>query len=616
FFNFKCINTESFFSDRFALNKWKELLSKNPSIKNKLQDKIKTFKILDPACGSGRFLVSAARYLFKICKTLELNSNDHDLKRYIVENMIYGVDIDNSACLISQIRLILWIYADTKDLSLKSSIKNSNILNANMEQIINKTNIEMNIFNVDFLLEFTPNKTFDFIVGNPPYIENKKISDLKFKKELQKKFTSAYKLFDLSVVFIEKSLALLKKDEGFLAFLATNKFLAADYGVKIRDLLLKTIELKEISNVSALPIFTGISSYPIIIFLKNIKPTKKSKFKIKDYTAINELVENLKVNTKEIEQEVLNILPSNVIPIYGNIKLMKYLYSNYQLMSESINDLRIIYRPYGFTKWKNFFKNIKTKYANKDLMLIGTGNVGQYHIQFNKRIRIAKNDLDISYFSYLPEFEDKWNVLNNEKLIFREIAKNLTVAYDPGIFTNITGLYFISIPSFNTNDLFSLMAILNSNLMNQIFNSLFGTLHMSGNYLRYNASFIKRLPMPEDFPNSLAYLGKINQFLSQLLYDSKVLSLNWEELQVYQVFFKKITDKLVYLLYLQKCNDKLAQDFTRINKKLSLNLFDFKFGYILNSYHHPKLKFYSEKEFSSIINGIKDLYFTLKKMLT
>ncbi|GAG84224.1 unnamed protein product, partial [marine sediment metagenome] len=69
--------------------------------------------------------------------------------------------------------------------------------------------------------------------------------------------------------------------------------------------------------------------------------------------------------------------------------------------------------------------------------MIGTGSVGKYHIKFNKRIKIAKRDLEISYFNYNPTFKPIWQDLNQEKIIFREIAKELTCVYDPGIFTNI-----------------------------------------------------------------------------------------------------------------------------------------------------------------------------------
>ena len=154
-------------------------------------------------------------------------------------------------------------------------------------------------------------------------------------------------------------------------------------------------------------------------------------------------------------------------------------------------------RPFGFIKWAENFKFMsKYKTSDKDLLLLGTGNVGKYFINFNKRIKIAKVDKEISYFSYQPAYKEVWSKLSSEKLVFRELSKELTFVYDPGIFANLTGLYFLKVPSFKTNDYFCLLSILNSDIINTAFNALYGTLHMSGGYLRYNGSFIKNLPMP------------------------------------------------------------------------------------------------------------------------
>ena len=196
-------------------------------------------------------------------------------------------------------------------------------------------------------------------------------------------------------------------------------------------------------------------------------------------------------------------------------------------------------------------------------MLIGTGNVGKYHIKFQKRIRIASNDIEVSYFKYDPKFEDAWKILSKEKLIFREIAKELTWVYDPGVFVNITGLYFVSIPSLDTNELFCLMSILNSRLMNEVFSTLFGTLHMSGGYLRFNGSFIKRLPMPGKYPSSLSLLSKIIQFLSQIRYDlssegsSSLMEGNERKnIEACLNSFKELNDLLVHVLFTNEVPEK------------------------------------------------------------
>ena len=331
----------------------------------------------------------------------------------------------------------------------------------------------------------------------------------------------------------------------------------------------------------------------------------------------------IRVNSSKsivLPQKLIEQLPSKVIPISGNIDIIRYLFTNYKTMSETFEDLKIIYRPFGFLNYSKHFDNIsEEKNSNNDLILIGTGNVEKYHIKFNKRIKIVKKDLKISYFNYKPAFEDIWSKLSSEKILIREIAKELTCVYDPGVFANITGLYIIKIPSLNTQKLYSFLTIMNSNLMNLVFKTLFGTLHMSGGYMRFNGSFIKRLPMPKEFPNSLNYLGRINQFLSQLIYDYnsgliKDKEINITEIGKYSNFFKELTNLLVEVLFLKDFDDNDNQNHTSLKQILyKKNLFpEIQVKYNNTNFSLPKFEIYQKKERTDNINKISALFNILK----
>ena len=603
-------NSPNLFLEGFDFDIFYSIIKKDPEFKKEWKNKIVHFKILDPACGSGRFLISTGNILLKIFKKLNSNWQEFETKKYIIENILYGVELDRTAQNISKIRLLSWLFSSKNTLISDINYAFKTGVKKNLEKILDDFNIKFNIFSLDFLLDFKLNQKFDFIIGNPPYIENKKILDLNFKRELSNTFKSAYRLFDLSIVFLEKSLKLLKENKGYLSFLMTNKFLAADYGIKIRKIVLNETEIKQIINISKLPIFAHAASYPIIISLKKGTPHKKNKFIIQSYKNIDDLVEFNNINSKVIPQSILEALPSKVFPISGNIEVIRYLFSNFKTMSEQIKDLNIIYRPFGFTQWKKFFDNIsESKSSENDLLLIGTGNVGNFHIKFDKRIRIAKKDIKISYFKYTQMLEDTWRNMNVEKLIFREIAQNLTTVYDPGIFTNITGLYFIRIPSYSTNDLFCLLSILNSKFMDLTFKSLFGTLHMSGGHMRFNGSFIKRLPMPNIFPESLAYLGKINQILSQLLYDQTDLHIKFQEIEKYNTFFIKLADSLVSLLYLK--NFFKSSKYSTLSKLLTQHrefIPNVEFKYSQPRYNISGFRIYAPFELEQELFSIKNCY--------
>jgi len=583
----------------------KQLLAKNESLKDRFETKIRNIKILDPACGTGRFLIAIVEVLFNINKIFELGCPDYDIKKRIIQNNLYGIEIDKSAYLISKLRLIMWLYLDVEHLFLDGC----SCINSNLDEIENyiiKLNLNFNIFNLDYLLEFD-STDIDIIIGNPPYVENKKILDVELKKKIKKKFESAYGLFDLSIIFIEKSIELLKKGVGCLSFLTTNKFLSADYGLKIREMLLRKTELKEIINVSSLPIFQKTAAYPIIISLKK-KPSTGNAILIKKFESMKDFkyMQNEKIT--ELLQDSIKNLPSSVIPISPDINLVNFLYANFKPMIQVIKGLKIIYRPFGFIKWAENFKHIsKNKTSNKDLILIGTGNVGKYYIDFKKRIRIAKVNHEISYFSFPSEKKEVWENLNSEKIIFREIAKEITCMYDPGIYANLTGLYFLRVPSFKTNDYFCLLSIMNSDIINSVFKALYGTLHMSGGYLRYNGSFIKKLPMPESFPTSLSYLGKIIQFLSQLRFE--LLQEPNDEIQLLEIekllnFYQNLTNSLVAQLYLQfEPYDELNKLLNSHNSVPNIKIKNFKSRFDL-----PKYLTYLKGEVKESLNQINNSF--------
>lgn len=146
--------------------------------------------------------------------------------------------------------------------------------------------------------------------------------------------------------------------------------------------------------------------------------------------------------------------------------------------------------------------------------------------------------------------------------MIREIAKKLTCAYDHlGLFTNVTGLYFIIIPSLPSEKLFGLMSILNSSFLDHIFKSLYGSLHMKGKYLRFNASFIETLPMPPEIPGSLSNIGKLLQFLTQLKYDRNHnknynSSLKTPDIKNMLDFFTSLSESLTRFLY---CSEIISE---------------------------------------------------------
>ncbi|KKN52539.1 hypothetical protein LCGC14_0611480 [marine sediment metagenome] len=211
------------FEKLFENATYRNEIIRNDVIFNSLLRKLHNLTILDPACGSGRFLISAAGKLFKLYKLINSGLSDFEIKRTIIEKNLHGIEIEKQACVISKLRLIRWLFSDKKvPLDINKIIPN-NLKIEDINHNINKLNLKVNISHKDFLLDNNSN-TYEIIIGNPPYIENKKIRKGDYKKKLTNRFTSAFRLFDLSILFLERALELMQQHSGCLSMILTINF--------------------------------------------------------------------------------------------------------------------------------------------------------------------------------------------------------------------------------------------------------------------------------------------------------------------------------------------------------------------------------------------------------
>ncbi len=117
---------------------------------------------------------------------------------------------------------------------------------------------------------------FDCIIGNPPYIRQEQIKDL--KPLLQKQYQDFYNsTADIYTYFFALSYHLLK-EKGFNAFITSNKYARAKYGAKLRELLLKKTTIVSYMELNALKVFESAAvDTSIMSFIKQTPP-KESVF--------------------------------------------------------------------------------------------------------------------------------------------------------------------------------------------------------------------------------------------------------------------------------------------------------------------------------------------------
>ena len=286
-------------------------------IKGKTPNQISTIKVIDPACGSGSFLIRAYQYLLDY--HLEYYSNlekpPKDViyedkkglkhltireKKRILKNNIYGVDLDTLAVEVTKLSLLLKVLEDqNKDLlesqqklfhervlpNLSSNIKNGNSLIQTdildqMELTIDEIK-QIKPFNYEEeYKEIFDEGGFDVVIGNPPYVRQELFKE---QKPYYKQHYSSYNgVADLYVYFIEKSLKLLK-DKGCYSVICSSKFSKANYGKQIRAFITENYDINLYEDYSSERIFDNATTYPCIIKITNRKTDDNEIFVDKTY---------------------------------------------------------------------------------------------------------------------------------------------------------------------------------------------------------------------------------------------------------------------------------------------------------------------------------------------
>jgi hypothetical protein len=281
-------------------------------------------RVLDPACGSGSFLLGAYQYLLnwhqewyakhdpekhakgrspKLYRTISPSPAGRGQgegvwrlttaeKKRILLNNIYGVDIDTQAVEVTKLSLLLKVLesenAETLGKSLRlfheralpdlgDNIKCGNSLigpdfyeGKQLSLLDDEERYRINAF--DWEAEFPEIMNaggFDVVIGNPPYVRVQRFQHDE-ADYFYRRYETPVSKTDLSQLFLEKALELLA-ERGRAGFICTSQWMSTDYGAKMRALLSQGY-LEEIVDFGSLPVFGSASTYPAIFVLAG-KPT-------------------------------------------------------------------------------------------------------------------------------------------------------------------------------------------------------------------------------------------------------------------------------------------------------------------------------------------------------
>lgn len=279
-------------------------------LKDKKKD-AKKIKVLDPACGSGSFLIKAFDYLKENLyseeesKLRRIDSQGmYSIKTEILKNNIYGVDLDAKAVEITKLNLLLKAAEKYRKLpeDVELHIKCGNSL-IDDESVAGRLNAFK--WEGDFQAG-----GFDVVIGNPPYVRVQTTTE-EDKDYFIKNYVSAQGKFDLYIVFIEKALKLLKEG-GYFSFIVPNKFTQTKYGKGLKQFILENYTIHRFIDFGDLKVFGEVTTYPCILVIKKTKPNHKTVgtyVKVKNLTTDIEKIIITHQDANEYEDEFLKIFP-------------------------------------------------------------------------------------------------------------------------------------------------------------------------------------------------------------------------------------------------------------------------------------------------------------------
>ncbi len=287
-------------------------------LEGKTPQQIASLRVVDPACGSGSFLLGAYQCLLdwhlkyylapenggpqaftrgKSPALLPAGDGSYKLttseKKRILVNNIYGVDLDQQAVEVTKLSLLLKLLEEETgqlslgfervlpDLGHNIRCGNSLIgwdyfhgqLLADEEEVRRVNPFDwQQAFPEVFAADGSGG--FDAVIGNPPYVRAESLE--KRDKPYYHQYDSFASNADLYVYFFEKSIYLLNP-KGLLGFISSGKFIKTGYGLNLRKLLSSKIDVLKMVDFGELPVFQNASTFPVVTFLAKTKG-KRSVF--------------------------------------------------------------------------------------------------------------------------------------------------------------------------------------------------------------------------------------------------------------------------------------------------------------------------------------------------
>lgn len=491
-------------------------------------DRARRLRILDPACGSGSFLIEAFDVLDRWLAQHDPHTDARARRLAILQHNLYGVDLDDQAVEVTRLNLMLRAAQERGLLPKLAHIAHGNSL-------VDDPAADPHAF--DWAARFPEamrDGGFDVVIGNPPYVRAESLSAA-FKDYAKARYETYAGTADLYVYMIERGVKLLREG-GVYGVIVANKWLRAAYGKPLRRWL-KARQLDELVDFGDLPLFPDAVTYPCILIVSRppagAPPCPDFAAARVDTLDFADLHAHLQARRHPLARARLDdagwsLAPASQQALLDKLRaagppLADYVGGQiYYGIKAGLNEAFVIDAaararliredPRSAELIKPFvagrdIKRYEPLAARQYLLFVRRGtDISQYpavlaHLeQYRERLMPRPPDWQGDRWPGRKPGNYKWYELQDTidyyaafeqpKIIFPDIAAEGNFALEPegGVYsTNTT--YIIP-----TADLY-LLGVLNSNVVNWFYTNLSATYR--GGYLRFIYQYVSQIPIPQ-----------------------------------------------------------------------------------------------------------------------
>jgi type I restriction-modification system DNA methylase subunit len=489
-------------------------------VEGKTPAEVNNIKIVDPACGSGSFLIGAYQYLldwhkqyYSVSRKPSKGKKDNPLtpdgylttaeKKRILLNNIYGVDIDVNAVEVTKLSLLLKCLEGETEASIQQqfSLWNERVL-PTLDNNIKSGN---SLIDTDFYsaeLDFGLEKKikpfnwknafpevfkqggFDAVIGNPPYGATLSIKEDAY---LRSKYQVANYQLDSYVLFIERGKSLSRRD-GYLGFIIPSAWVASTYDIKIRKYISEECQIKNFV-ITPKRTFKEATVETCVLIITNENPIES--FRIERWDLNHE-------ETYTVDLKLITASNNYLFPVYSNesknsvVGKIRNITSKLNDFADVIWGVKIYENGKGTppqkgneSKTKVFHSSFKKSSTHRPL--IGGGEISRYQLNWKGGF--------VDYGRWLAAPRSKiW--FEGERIIVREItAKGIiqaTIIDGDYVFSNsVDGIKVKSIEL----SIKVLLAIINSKLIS-FYHSNTSANAFKGTFPKLLLQNVRELPIP------------------------------------------------------------------------------------------------------------------------